>query len=130
MLEPYFFQYPSDLPPFEPPEDFRIVGYARVAQYTLVKWRLGFGVDGPNGDHLLSESLYRDRTLLGSDRLEGTLPIYEPPTPPDPDEREPTSEPGSGFKIWDLIEPKMGSFGLPPAIAAALRDPANLVLFE
>lgn len=127
MLNFYFFQYPADLPPLEPEQSFRIIGYAQAGEYTLVKWRLHFGFDVPNGDNLESESLYRGKELLGSDRLEGNLPLYQAP--------EPMSEgasvmPEIQVSVWDQMDAKIGTFGVPPAIAIALRDPKNYVCFD
>lgn len=127
MLEPYFFRYPADLPALEEGQQWQVIGYSRVGQYTLVKWRLDFGFDGPNGDNLESESLYRDKELLGSERLEGRLPLYEAPVPI---AEGPSTIPEFQASVWDQLDAKTGAFGVSPADSMALRDPLNYVCFQ
>jgi len=120
MLEPYFFQTPPSLD-WQPGLIFRLLGYARVSEYTLVKWRFGGEVEYGTG-----ETLYRDRLILASGG--GVLPLYEEPQPIDPDIASGTPEVMA--TVWDRMDSSMGQFGVPPAIAMALRNPANYACFD
>lgn len=118
MLEPFFFQMP-DPNAWQPGLVFRVLGYARVDAYTLVKWRFG-GED----EYSIGETLYRDRVMVVSGG--GSIPLVAAPAPPEDDDRSKVSE----HSVWKHIDPAVGAYGIPPAIAMALRDPRNYVCFD
>lgn len=126
MLEPQFFISP-DLVPEE--IEFKVLGYARVGPYTLVRWRWGLADldtadlnDLPEGPYSEGESLWvRDRLLGhywdGAD-LYAAPPLQSSQTPATP----PT--------IWDSIDRRVGRDSIPPDVAIALRNPQNYRCFQ
>lgn len=118
MLDPFFFQMPNP-ERLKPGLIFRVTGYAQVEEYTLVSWRFG-----KEDEYATGETLYRDRTLIATGG--GTLPLYEPKIP---NEKSSTPRPEEQG-VLSRVNTSIGQFGLPPAIAVALRDPLNYVAFE
>jgi hypothetical protein len=62
-LDPFFFQAPPDFAdqPSDPEFYFRVLGYSREQNYTLVSW--GYG---DNQEIIAGQNLYRDRELLAT----------------------------------------------------------------
>ena len=116
MLEAFFYQTPDGR---LPPETIdRITGYARVEPYTLVFWRRGGEVEYATG-----ETLYKGRAIL--DWTGGQLALYRPTVAP-----EHSSSPPERSSVWNQIDARVGQYGVPPAVAIALRDPKNTRYFE
>lgn len=118
MLDPFFFQMPNPKP-LEPGQIYRITGYAQIEEYTLVSWRFGGAEEYATG-----ETLYRDRTLIATGG--GALPLYEPKASPDKSQTPPPEEQG----VLSRVNASIGQYGVPPAVAVALRDPLNYVSFD
>ncbi|MBD1864240.1 MULTISPECIES: hypothetical protein [Trichocoleus] len=118
MLDPFFFQMPNP-ERLKPGLIYRITGYAQVEEYTLVTWRFG-----KEDEYATGETLYRDRTLIATGG--GTLPLYTPKVP-EPVSRTPRPE---AQTVMSRVDDSIGRFGVPPAVATALRDPLNYVSFE
>lgn len=120
MLHPRFFATPDNIE-LKPWQSFAIIGYSQVEDWTLVRWRLDYGFDGPNGTYLESESLYRGMELVASDRINGELPLYREVEAPLA--LEATSP-------WERVDRRLGALGVPPAIAIALRSVDNMHYFQ
>lgn len=116
-LEAYFHQTP-DGKPVPPGTIYRIRGFARVDRYTLVMWRMGGEEEYSTG-----ETLYDGRRRIASDN--GQLSLYTPVQPP-----AQSVTPVQQTTVWDRVDKRVGMYGLPPAIATALRHPRNTVYFE
>ena len=114
-----FFAIPVDLLIHEG-QTYSIVGYAQVDEWTLVRWRLDFGFDGPNGSYLESETLYRGSERLETDQLRGSINLYEEPIP-----QQHSATPEVPVSVWDRVDARLGKYGMPPATAIALRKPEN-----
>jgi hypothetical protein len=123
MLKPHFFISPAPVPE---EIEFRVLGFARVAQYTLVKWRWGLR-DVPSGDltegvYTDGESLWEHDTLLEHGWqgivLYGKNPAIASQVPLD----RPT--------VWERVDNRIGQFGIPAQVAIALRSPQNFVAFS
>jgi hypothetical protein len=126
MLEPQFFISPEPVPQGI---EFKVLGYARVGRYTLVRWRWGLatleGVDLDDlseGPYSEGESLWAGDRLLGhywdGADLYGAAALTQTQTP-----RTPAS-------VWDEIDPRVGRDGISPDVAIALRKPQNYVCFR
>ncbi len=114
-----FFVIPADLL-IHDGQTFSIVGYAQVDEWTLVRWRLDFGFDGPNGSYLESETLYQGFTVMETDQLRGSINLYEESRP------QPISAtPEFPISVWDRVDARLGKYGMPPATAIALRKVEN-----
>ena len=116
MLEAFFYQTPNGALP--PGTVFRVTGYARVEPYTLVFWRWG-----DEDEYATGETLYKGRVKLAWSG--GQLPMYEPAVAP-----EHSASPAEQHSVWDQIDGRIGQFGVPPAVAIALRHPRNIRYFE
>jgi hypothetical protein len=114
-----FFFIPADLVIHEG-QTFSIVGYAQVDEWTLVRWRLDFGFDGPNGSYLESETLYRGFEELETDQLRGHIDLYEEPIP-----QKRSATPEFPVSVWDRVDRRLGKYGMPAATAIALRKMEN-----
>lgn len=114
-----FFAMPADLLVHKG-QTFSIVGYAQVDEWTLVRWRLDFGFDGPNGSYLESETLYRGFEAVVTDQLRGQINLYEVPPV-----QKYSATPEAPVSVWDRVDARVGLFGMPPATAIALRDIKN-----
>lgn len=119
-LDPYCY-LPPDGKPVDPEMTFQVTHYSIVDRYILVGWRYG---SKNTSEVIAGESLYEDLghkniKLLDSDG--GQIPLYT--QAPD----MPTQTPRHRPKVWDRMDSRIGSHGIPPAIAIALRDPANRV---
>lgn len=126
MLEPRFFVSPEPVPP---DIEFKILGYARVGDYTLVRWRWGLADladvdldDLTEGPYSEGESIWQGDRLVnhywdGAD-LYAAPPTQASQTPPTP----PT--------VWDNIDRRVGRDGIPPDVAIALRNPRNYHCFR
>ncbi len=126
MLEPQFFISPAPVPESI---EFKVLGYARVGGYTLVRWRWGLasleGVDLEDlseGPYSEGESLWNGDRLLGHN-WDGA-DLYGAPV------LSQTQTPKTPASIWDAIDPRVGQDGIPPDVAIALRKPQNYVCFE
>lgn len=116
MLEPEFFAVPESLE-LADASTFRVTGYSRAGNYTLVFWRSGAE------EFISGETLYQGETEIDTEG--GRIPLYDPTqtivrssTPRDP------------VSIFEVIPKNLGASGLPPAIAGELRDPKNKVTFD
>lgn len=124
MLHPRFFATPDNIE-IQPWQQFAIVGYSQVEEWTLIRWRLDYGFDGPNGSYLESESLYRGQELVACDRIGGELPLYTLPQ-----NAERTNTPILPSSPWEKVDRRIGVFGVPPRVAVALREPENIHYFQ
>ena len=92
---------------------FKILGYSKSRDYTLVFWR-----EGKGGDYdVFGENLWRGTTPLDTDSGQIDLPI-----PPEPG---PRGTPIAPIRTWDRIQPMLGVGGITPAIAKELRSFKN-----
>ncbi len=126
MLEPRFFISPEPVPEGI---EFSVLGYARVGDYTLVRWRWGLADvtdvdldDLTEGPYSEGESIWRGDRLInhywdGAD-LYAAPPLQESQTPATP----PT--------VWDKIDRRVGRDSIPPDVAIALRNPRNYRCFR
>lgn len=92
---------------------FKILGYSRSGEYTLVSWREGKGLDYD----VFGENLWRRKTPLDTDSGQIDLPIPEEPSP--------RGTPIAPVRTWDRIQPMLGIGGITPAIAKELRSYKN-----
>lgn len=128
QLEPFYEQPPPDRT--HPPKEykFRIVGYSRYQDYVLTTWRVengdGLNPRSPNArGYVDGQTLWRVKTHLHS-QAEKIL-LYSGERLP-----QPGVMPIIGHPIKDVLHPSLGRFGLPPAAAIALQDPANYIVIE
>lgn len=91
---------------------YATTAYAQVANYTLVKWKLGDGEEFVTG-----ENLWRDETPIATEG--GFLSLYSPP------EATPGTASLEEMSVWSLANSTVGAYGVPPDVAVGLRDPAN-----
>jgi len=128
-LEPYYHQPPPGYPLPPPEYNFRIVGYARYQDYVLTTWR----VDSNDGLNPLlpgrpgysdGQTLWRLKAHLYSHA--GQLLLYRRKKQPE----EGRNLPPPRHPINDKLSPALGRYGVPPAAAIALQDPANYVVIE
>jgi hypothetical protein len=121
-LEFRFLCIPKDLV-VHPGQTFSIVGFSQVDEWTLVRWRLDFGFDGPNGSYLESETLYKGTEEAATDQLRGDIGLFEVSD-------KPTQMPQFPASVWDRVDGRIGEYGMPPAIAIALRDVKNWIYLQ
>lgn len=123
MLDPYFFQrltrkdgviIPDESTPSSGVE-FKILGYAKAGNYTLIYWQLG--------EHIAGQSLYRDRTPIAHSG--GQVALYIKITSETPKNRDRRVNPDP----LRLIDGKIGEFEVPANIAIQLQNPRNIVYF-
>lgn len=114
MLEPYFFQCEGSI---SEGTVYKVTGYARVNEYTLVTWRLGGEENWTAG-----EDLYHGRKKIAGGG--GELDLFAPAS-----SNSNASQPFAN-SIWTNISFGLGNYGIPCAIAIALRDPLNYTSLE
>lgn len=124
MLNPRFFAAPEI--ELEDNDTFEVHWYAQIEDYTLVHWRWGVKgvVDTPGRfslSHTDGECLYKNIELIAWDWYELNLGNS---TKEDDRIRHLSPDPRT------RINPNIGSYGLSPAIAAALRSSINQVWFQ
>ncbi len=124
MLDPYFFQRLTRKDGVIVPDEstlpsgveFKILGYARAGNYTLVYWQLG--------EHIAGQSLYRDHTPIALSG--GQIALYQKPVV--------NTSPRSAIRAVNtdplrLIDGRVGEFEVPQNIAIQLQNPQNIVYF-
>jgi hypothetical protein len=124
MLDPYFFQRLTrkkgviipDESPLPSGAEFKILGYAKAGNYTLVYWQLG--------EHISGQSLYRDRSPIALSG--GQIALYQKPVV--------NTSVRSAIRSIDtdplrLIDSRIGEFEIPQNIAIQLQNPQNIVYF-
>lgn len=124
MLDPYFFQRLTRKDGVIIPDEstlpsgveFKILGYAKAGNYTLVYWQLG--------EHIAGQSLYRDRTPIALSG--GQIALYQKPVV--------NTSPRSAIRAVNtdplrLIDGRVGEFEVPQNIAIQLQNPRNIVYF-
>jgi hypothetical protein len=121
MLNPRFFAIPSDIK-LEPWQKFRVMGYAQTGDWVLVKWQITIG-SREAYRWQSGETLYHGETAIEGGRLEGSFNLYQTPA------IEQTGTP-LNQSVWDRIDRRIGQHGIPPAIAAGLRNPRNYRCFQ
>lgn len=123
MLNPIFY-----IPPIAIDScwTYRVLGYAQVEHFTLVKWYLEYLLEtareSTEGKFAYGESLFRDTTLIQFNWLK-EVPLYTPPTAPINSKIQCSS-------VWNKINPLVGNNGMSADIAIQLRDSSNWTYFE
>jgi hypothetical protein len=123
MLSPRFFMAPSDLR-LERWQEFQVLGYARVGNWTLVRWRVIMG-EPKAYRWQQGETLYQGNDPIEAGRLAGDFDLYEAPIAP-----EQSKTPRQPLSVFDRVDRRIGRNGIPPSIAIQLRHPRNYRSFR
>jgi len=113
QLEYYFYQlHDREFANPEPGISYRIAGFYRVFDYTLVVWRYG-----SDEEYMSGEMLFKGKERLASAGGLLDLPAIEPKRDDLPSD--------TYASVWDRVDSRTGNYGLSASIATQLRDPAN-----
>lgn len=99
----------------------QLLGFSRVGQYTLIKWRVGDEQEFAQGETFFSGiKVGKTRVLTAGG---GDASTYN-------NKVEDQSRPLLPGAIANQLDPNLGKHGVPPAIASALRLAKNYRTFQ